>query len=396
MAKGEITKRSVDALKTGSALFDSDVSGFFVRARGEAKTYAVKYRANGRQRLYTIGRHGNVTPDQARKIAKQIAGRVAKGEDPQSEKSERRNRAVKTFNDLAGMYLEEHARQHKRPRSIRSDEDILQLHLRPALGTLDVEAIGKMDLYRLRTQLQGKPILFNRARALVSKMFALAQKWGYRKGDNPARLVEKFKENKRGRMLSSLEYARLFDALAAAEGKEHPSVIACVKLLALTGARLSEILTLKWDWVDFQRAALRLPDSKTGAKVIPLAAPALSVLASLPRVSEHVLPGADLNGHFVGIQRPWRRIRAAAAMPDLRLHDLRNGFASIGAASGESLKLLGGVLGHRQASTTERYAHLSQDPLTAAANRIAAKIEAAATSGSGEVIRHPHSKRPDA
>jgi integrase len=165
-----------------------------------------------------------------------------------------------------------------------------------------------------------------------------------------------------------------------------------VKLLALTGARLSEILTLKWDWVDFEHAALRLPDSKTGAKIVPLAAPALTVLAALPRASEFVLPGADLNGHFVSIQRPWRRIRATAGMPDLRLHDLRHGFASIGAASGESLKLLGGVLGHRQSSTTERYAHLSQDPLTAAANRIAAKIEAAATSGGGDVIQHPRAK----
>lgn len=162
--------------------------------------------------------------------------------------------------------------------------------------------------------------------------------------------------------------------------------------MALTGARLSEILTLKWAWVDFGYAALRLPDSKTGAKIIPLAAPALAVLAGLPRLSEYVLPGADPTGHFVGIQKPWRRIRAAAGMPDLRLHDLRHAFASIGAASGESLKLLGGVLGHRQASTTERYAHLSQDPLTAAANRIAAKIDAAAKSGGGEVIQHPRAK----
>jgi integrase len=138
-----------------------------------------------------------------------------------------------------------------------------------------------------------------------------------------------------------------------------------------------EVLTLKWDWVDMQHGLLRLPNSKTVAKVIPVAAPALDVLSKLQRLSAYVLPGKNLNAHFVGIQRQWRRIRAAARLGDLWLHDLRHGFASLGAARNVSLKILGGVLGHRHSATTERYAHLSTSPLHEAAEMIAGEIAGA-------------------
>jgi integrase len=141
---------------------------------------------------------------------------------------------------------------------------------------------------------------------------------------------------------------------------------------------LSEILTLEWAWVDFARACLRLPDSKTGAKVVPLGAPALRLLASLPREddSPYVLPAQRGNGHFVGIQKVWQRIRDAAKLPDIRIHDLRHSFASIAVSGGDSLYLVGKVLGHRQARTTERYAHLKDDPLRAVADRTAGTIAA--------------------
>jgi integrase len=174
--------------------------------------------------------------------------------------------------------------------------------------------------------------------------------------------------------LSGDEYRRLFEALDAAEGTEHPSVVTCIRLLALTGARLSEILSLRWDHVDFEHAALRLPDSKSGSKVIPLGAPAVALLEVTPRMSQFVCPGLKADAPIAPPQRQWRRVRAAAGLPGLRLHDLRHGFASVAAVGGESLKLVGAALGHKQIATTERYAHLQLDPVRALADRTAGRI----------------------
>lgn len=390
MARAKITKRKVDALKPGETVFDTELRGFMVRARGGSKVYAVKYSVAGRQRIYTIGSHGECTPEKARTEAQVVLARVrqardGKATDPQAERTAERLRSKKTFADLATVYLED-SRQTKKPRSIAEDERLLRLHLLPALGRLDVEAVSKADLNRLRMSMRDRPVAFNRALTLAGAIFARAEELEFRTTANPARHVKKYPETNRERFLSGADYSRLFEALAASEGVEHPSVIACVRLLALTGARLSEILTLKWDWVDFDHAALRLPDSKTGAKTVSLPAPALKVLASLPRVSPHVLPGVSLEGHFVGIQRPWRRVRAKAALPDLRLHDLRHGFASLAAASGESMKLIGAALGHRQSSTTDRYAHMAADPVLALAERTAAKMTTPSRASADNVV----------
>jgi integrase len=162
-----------------------------------------------------------------------------------------------------------------------------------------------------------------------------------------------------------------------------------VRLLLLTGCRKSEILTLKWEWIDFERGCLRLPDSKTGAKVVPLAAAAIELLSRLPRSSDFVLPTAKGDGHYSGLQKDWERVRNRAKLPGLRIHDLRHSFASFAVADGHTLFMVGKVLGHKQARTTEGYAHLAADPLRAVADRTAARITAAMErSGStGDVVR---------
>ncbi len=160
----------------------------------------------------------------------------------------------------------------------------------------------------------------------------------------------------------------------------------------MSGCRRNEVISLEWNWIDFERAALRLPDSKTGAKVVALGAPALELLNGLPRIEEnpYVFPSSVGNGHFVGLQRVWARIREKAGLSDVRLHDLRHSFASVGAASGDSLYIIGKLLGHRQSVTTQRYAHLADDPLRAAADRIAAQIAAAMNGGDeAEITRLP-------
>jgi integrase len=155
-------------------------------------------------------------------------------------------------------------------------------------------------------------------------------------------------------------------------------------------------LSLRWEWIGFERGCLVLPDSKTGAKVVPLGAPALRALVELPRHegSPYVLPAERGDGHFVGIQKPWQRIRAAAVLNDVRIHDLRHSFASVAVSGGDSLYLVGKVLGHRQSRTTERYAHLSDDPLRAVADRTSSRIAAIMDGNRGtKVVTLPISKQ---
>jgi integrase len=233
---------------------------------------------------------------------------------------------------------------------------------------------------------------------------------GYRR-DNPVRGIRRYPSRKAERFLSSAELKALGDVLTAAEkawsayqtslATWHaggctgprpkasnevvtPTVVAAIRLLLFTGCRKSEILTLKWAHVDFERSCLRLPDSKTGSKVVLLGAPALLLLDSLPRTADnpHVLPGAKSGGHLVGLPKAWERVREASGLTDVRLHDLRHSFASAGAAVGDSLLIIGKLLGHRDAKTTARYAHLADHPLKAAADRISSAIAGAMISRS--------------
>ena len=200
---------------------------------------------------------------------------------------------------------------------------------------------------------------------------------------NPAKGVKLLKGGKRERFLSEAELARLADALAAmqAEHRLSPTATAAIRLLLLSGCRKAEILSLRWEWVDIERGVLRLPDSKTGAKVVPLAAAAVKLLAELLRTGDYVLPAAKGVGHYTGLQKDWERVRVRADLAGARIHDLRHSFASFAVADGNSLYLIGKVLGHKQARTTEIYAHLADDPIRAVADRTAARIAAAMASG---------------
>jgi integrase len=209
---------------------------------------------------------------------------------------------------------------------------------------------------------------------------------------NPAKGARLFKGEKKEWFLSEAEVARLADTLAIMEREYRLSSTAAtaVRLLLLTGCRKSEILTLRWRWVDFERSCMRLHDRKTGAKVVPLAAAAMELLNGLPRdpKSDFVLPASNGGGHLVGLQNAWERVRAKANLPGVRLHDLGHSFASFAVADGNTLFMVSKVLGHRQSRTTEGYAHLANDPLRAVADRTAARIAAAMTGGgaSAEVL----------
>ena len=362
----------------------------------------------GKTAPMTVGRHGTLTADQARREARQLLAAVERGDDPAG--AVQQARTAPTVAELCDRYLEEHAREHKRPLSVEADQRNTRNHVLPVLGRLKVAEVTRCDIDRLKRSVRagktaadnkvgprarrivrGGEGASNRVLALVSKMMNLAEKWGLRPdGSNPCRHVEKFKETKRERYLTGDELARLGDVLAEAErtATELPSVVAAVRLLIFTGCRLSEILTLQWQHVDFAGACLRLPDSKTGAKTVHLNAPALAVLAGIERQEglPWVIAGAKAGTHLVNLEKPWRRIRDRAGIHDVRLHDLRHSFASVAVGLGEGLPMIGKLLGHTQTQTTARYAHLAADPVKAATERVGAALVGMMTGKSADVV----------
>jgi len=209
---------------------------------------------------------------------------------------------------------------------------------------------------------------------------------------NPAQGVKLFKGEKKERPLAPVEIAALAHGLAILEelGMVSPTMAAAIKLLLLTGARKGEITGLRWEWVDLERGRLNLPDSKTGAKVIPLPAVAARIIAELSHRSDWVLPSSRGNGPIVGLQKAWDMVRIWCGFEDARMHDLRHSFATYAVSDGASLFLVGKALGHKQSTTTERYAHVADDPVKAVADRTANHLAALMTGGpAAEVVPLP-------
>lgn len=387
----KLTKRVVDAAtyqgscKNGAwtrcVLWDDELHGFGLRVYPSGrKVFVLSYRAKGHKRLATIGPFGVLTVDEARTRASRLLYAVlGDGADPVEDK--RAYQREPTLAELAQRYLDQHGPK-KKASSQLADRRLLERHILPRLGQRKARDLDRADMTRLHHEMRATPILANRALALLSKMLNLAEAWGLRAdGSNPVRHVDRYPERPKERYLSPQELARLGETLREVEqeGSEHPSALLAIRLLALTGARRNEILTLTWDAVDFARAELVLADSKTGPKRIPLPTPALALLRDAPRVAgnPYVCAGERDGGRFYGLQRPWDRIRRRAGLADVRLHDLRHTHAATAVSAGLALPLVGKLLGHAHAATTQRYAHLRDEPVRAAAERVAGEIGAA-------------------
>jgi integrase len=376
-------------------VYDADVKGFGARITAAgARSFVLNYRAKGRERRHTIGRFPAWSVRTAREEAASLKRDIDRGRDPVAERE--KARAAPTMAELGERYLAEHAERKKKPRSVEEDRRNLRLHVNPRLGKQTVAAVTRDDVADLHNAMYASPIGANRVLSLLSKMFALAETWGIRsQNSNPCRGIDRFPERERERLITAEELARLGDALSAHKG--YWAGPAAIRLLALTGMRKSEILTLRWADIDVEHGSARLPNSKTGPKTISLGAPALAVLAALPRDDNnpYVLPAARPRHagsagepqHFLQVQTTWEAVTKAAGISNLRLHDLRHGFASVGAMGGDSLFILGKLLGHADSATTQRYAHLAADPLRAVADRISSKVAAALDGKRTEVIR---------
>lgn len=415
----KLSIRTVNAAKPGDRdvfIWDSDLKGFGLKVTPSgSKIYVAQGRINGRPKRYTIGRHGSPwTPDQAREEAGDILHAMSKGEDPMEAK--RKARADISVAELVDLYFREGCAT-KKASTIAVEKGLAERHIKPRLGKRMLKSLARDDFEKflsdvaagktaadVKTKTRGRAIVkggqgtANRALDLAASMLAFAVTRNLRQ-DNPTRGIRKFKPKVRERFLSPKELADLGTALQSAldEGTNRYAVEA-IRLLLLTGCRKNEILTLRWDWVDTTHSVLRLPESKTGSKTVPLGAAALKLLADLPQEenSPFVFPSTTGRGHLVGIQKIWKSIRENAGLHEVRLHDLRHSYASVGASGGDSLYIIGKLLGHNQQRTTQRYAHLSEDPIKVAADRISEQIAAAMEGKSGNVIEFNGTGKPSA
>jgi integrase len=322
------------------------------------RTFIANYRVRGRLRRQTIGRYGPLTAEQARERARKILGAVADGKDPVSEKRAEAMAGI-TVAQLADLYLIDGpaAKPNKKRSSWTTDKSNIERHIKPLLGDWPARQLAQEQIAKfqadvaagrnkadVKTRKCGRAIVTGgkgtaaRSLAVLGAMLEFGVKRKFIPA-NPARGVPLLKLQPKERFLSEAEVARLADTLSTMEAEATLSRTAAtaIRLLLLTGCRKSEILSLRWDWVDIERSCLRLPDSKSGAKVVPFASAALEILSGLSRRSEFVLPAAKGNGRYVGVQKHWECFRARAELPGLRLHDLRHSFASFAIAGGVSL-----------------------------------------------------------
>jgi integrase len=438
MPTAKLTKRTVDAIQPEAKIvfwFDTDLKGFGLKVMPSGvMTWIVEYRAGagGREaakRRLTLGKHGVLTPDAARLMAKEKLALVTAGHDPAADKAS--TKAAKTVAALCDDYLADAARGNiiskrgaaKKGSTLATDKGRIARHIKPLLGKKLARDVKRTDIERflrdvangktatdLKTKKHGRAIVTGgkgtatRTVRLLGGIFSYAIQQGIRT-DNPTHGVAKYADKQGERFLNSAELEKLGEALRQGEtdgiawntdlgkpGAKHlpkntalqtsiigPHAAAAIRLLILTGCRLREILHLQWQLVDMERGLLRLPDSKTGAKVIVLAAPALAVLANLPRIEgcAFVIAGNALDKPRSDLKRPWALVKRAAGLHGLRIHDLRHTYASHGAAAGMGLTIVGRLLGHADVKTTNRYSHFDADPIRRAADAVAASLAAA-------------------
>jgi integrase len=362
--RAKITTSVVNALPPQTTIWDTELKGFCIRRqKSPAISYLLKLRVKGRIRWLAIGRHGQPwTAQTARARALALLANPALADE-----GKRPDPATITFDTVTDQFLTIHAPKLK-PSTDYIYRCLIRTYLRPAFGSEPIASIARPAISAKHASWQDNPRSANHALAVLSKIMSFAEDQGYRPEDsNPCRRIQRFAEKKRERFLTDDELSRLGQALLIAEAKglAGPYAIAAIRLLLLTGARLSEVLTLQWRFVDLSRRMIFLPDSKTGQKPITLNDPAIAVLDALPQVADnpYVIVGHRHGAHMVNLQKPWYQVRTLAKLPGVRLHDLRHTYASYAVAAGFSLPVLGKQLGHSQPSTTQRYSHLGETPV---------------------------------
>ncbi|WP_394027405.1 tyrosine-type recombinase/integrase [Desulfovibrio falkowii] len=398
----KFTKRALEAVPaTGKRqhFFDDDFTGFALRVSEVGKksfyyTYRVGKGRGSEKKWVMLGIFPAMTVDQARQKCKEMAAVVLQGVDPSQEVREEKNAILVA--DALDLFTYEYVAKLK-PGTVSFYNTIINAHLKPRFGKIRARDLRFSEIARFHTAMRETPYAANRSVNVLSVFLNWCELHGYReKNSNPCQQVSLFKEEKRMEFMDEEVLSKLSDALATMEanwaerkrtsGKRTSEIIdtitpqsaAAFRLLMFTGARKMEILSLKWNYISFELGIARLSDSKTGFKVLQLPAPALAILEAIPKSSEFVFPSESASGHMTSLKEAWDAVCTFAGLNGWRIHDLRHAFASVMVNSGASLPIIGKILGHTQTGTTQRYAHLQENPAKKAAEEAAAKIAAIA------------------
>ena len=371
----KLTKTILDKLQTKSKeyfIWDDVLKGFGVRISPHGKkTFIVQYRHNKRTQRVRIGHYGSSTVFEARRDARILLGEIAKGRSPAKHLRENRNSPTLAF--VADRFMREHVQVRLKPTTQSDYKHNLKAYILPVLGVRQVSSINHQDVHDLHQKMSKTPIQANRTVSVLSKIFNMSEKWGYRQNSsNPCTQIERYKEVRRHRFLDQQELSQLWDALEAFEQNRMISFYAvqAFRLLILTGCRLGEIRTLKWEYVKGNR--VEFPDTKTGYKRVPFNRDAMLVLSRITKQANnpYVICGSVEGQPIINLQKSWRRVRTRAGLDDVRIHDLRHTFASHAVMNGTPLAIVSKLLGHSQIATTMRYAHLADAELLEATNNV--------------------------
>jgi integrase len=395
--KKRITTQTVKALKApprgNHVVWDDQVTGFGARITATgAVAYVLRYVVNGQERRMTLGKHPDLSASAARDIAIGLRGEITSGHDPLGAR--RAGRAAPTVQQLSERYLTDHVASHNKPSTEVTFRRLVDNHIVPKLGKKRVADVTSDDVAKLHHGLRATPRQANQTLAVLSKMFSLAELWRMRRAGevNPCRGIRRYPERRRDRFLNDAELKKLGETLSTLEASKTilPSVATAVRLLALTGCRLGEVLGLRWDDVDLEAGLLVLRDAKAGGRTHVLGAPATALLIDLNREGPWVIASPKPEGPMSvwTMEGSWRRIREAAKLDDVRLHDLRHTVGTFAGQAGANAFLVRDALGHRTLAMTGRYVSRDDDPLRLLADRVSGRIAAAmaATSDEAKVV----------
>ena len=381
-----------DAKSDGRArtIWDREVTGLGLQiTQGGKKNYVLRYIVAGRRRQAILCRAGEVSLREIRQRAGEELLRIRAGESDPLER-QREAREAPTIADLCGRFLSEFAparieRGRMSPRTLKEYQYQIGHYILPPLGRLRVEGVKRINVERAVSGL--KPVTRNRVLALLSRLFTYAESLEWREqNDNPCRHVERAAETARDRTLSGTELVALGSVLDEAEAR-HPVPVAAVRFAIVTGLRIGEILSVRWDDVDMEARRLVLPQTKTGRRTHDLPSPAAAVLASIPRVGEWVFSTrGDARMTYSHLRKVFVEIVGRAGLADVRVHDLRRGYMTTAAMAGVTAHVLRDILGHATAEVADKYIRALGDPVRQAREQTSQTISAMMGGGSGEVV----------
>ena len=367
MAGIRLTQRQVDALRprrTVRDVRDAELKGYGVRLMPSGtKRYFIHSQHLGRRVWKIVGDAGTMTETEARTRARSMLAALRNGVDGGAESP-----GEAPFEKVAEEVFARYGHRWK-PRTLKVNRIYYRNQILPFFKGRPIATISHEDVQAWFRSLNATPSAANRSAPILSVIMRQAEAWGYRpENSNPCRGVRRYRRPRCERFLSFEEYRRLARILARRE-RDRPLRTAAIRLLILTGCRKSEVLTLEWRF--YREGNLYLPDSKAGPRTVWLCAAAREVLDSLPHSSRWVFPAGGLRGPWNWLDRFWYEVRVEAGLDDVRLHDMRHSYASVALLSGESIRTVARLLGHEKASTTLKYAHLSDTTVRDAVEELA-------------------------